>query len=991
MAGAPSDSSGLDDTLPSPGSPAASSPAQAPERVGRYRLERVLGRGGMGVVHAAHDPDLDRLVALKVMHDSRGQARLVREAQAMARLRHPNVLTVHDVGVAGDRVYITMELIAGTTLRAWQTAAPRSWREIVTMYLAAGRGLAAAHQADIVHRDFNPGNVLVGKDGSIYVADFGLARTGEAGSDDDARPSSGTASGNNPLTTVGTVVGTPAYMAPEQHEGATVGPAADQFAFAAALWEALAGAPPFVGANIDELAVAKREERVGPAPRRAPGWMVAMLRRAMRRDPGDRHASMADLVRALEHGLGRRRRVLAVAAAAATAAALAVLAIVLVTVRSTSGPGCKVAGADVAATWNDTARARITAAFTASDRPHAATTLPRVLAGLDRTAGALSSARIAACEAGRKGGTQAADVLARRDACLDRRRNDLRAIVTLLGSGPDPDVIDNAYETVIGLEDPAGCAAFAQSEVLQPAPAIRADVDDARARLAETDALLKTGKMAAAAAAIDAHVARARTLGFAPLLGETLLLRARILAEQGDAAGVEAFGDAATAGAEAHDDHLIAVALVEQLALLEDEGGKPADALQWMVAAEAAVARANDPELRDDFLVARGSTYRSLGRYAEARADLEAALASVEARTSEESFDTGLVVAILANVLSDEGKMDEALALDRRVEAIYQETIGPEHPKFAQLLNNIGLRLDAAGKYDEARIEHERALALKERVMGPEHPSVAMSLNNLAVVASHRGRAAESLAYNRRALAIREKTLGPEHPLTASTLTNIGIDLALGGSNEEALAVYRRALAIREKVLGPEHPSTASTLASMSRVLINLGRHDEALAAAKRALAIRKNVLGDHKLTAKSYLYLGEVLASMKKQNESCDAIAEGLVVMGRVVDPEHPELMSYLIGASDCLLMQGKARAAVPLAERAVAIGENHDGDATHLARARGELAIALWEAGGNDARALQLARDAYAHLAGVPGNEEDTVGLVRLLKANGVAVQAP
>lgn len=988
MAGDPSDSGSFDDTLPASGS----SPAQGPERIGRYRLERVLGRGGMGVVHAARDPDLDRVVALKVMHESRGQARLVREAQAMARLRHPNVLTVHDVGVSDDRVYITMELVEGTTLRAWQTAAPRTWREVVTMYIAAGRGLVAAHDAGIVHRDFNPGNVLVGKDGSIRVADFGLARALEL--PDEERPAGPTSTSNvggDALTTVGTVVGTPAYMAPEQHEGDPVGPLADQFAFAAAMWEALAGARPFVGASIEELALAKREARLGPTPRHAPGWLVAHLRRALRPDPGDRHASMADLVRALEHGLGRRRRVLAIAAAGA--AVVGVAAVALVVARSPAGPGCKVAGADVAATWNDGARARIVAAFTASDRPHAAATLTRVLAGLDRAAGALSSARIAACEAERERTKPSAEALERRMACLDRRRNDLRAIVTLLGAGPDADVIDNAYEGVVGLEDPAGCAAAGQSQAPQPAPTIRAQVDDARARLAETEALLEAGKMEPAAAVIDDHVARARELGFTPLLAETLLLRARILADKGDAAaGIEAFQEAAAASAAARDDHLIAAALVEQLALLEDEGGKPADALQWMVAAEAAVARTGDPRLREDFLVARGNTYRNLGRYAESKTDLETALASVEARTGKESYETGLVVSSLANVLSDEGEMDEALALDRRVEAIYQKTLGPDHPKFAQLLNNIGLRLDAAGKYDEARAAHERSLSIKERTMGPEHPSVAVSLNNLGLVAHHQGRSDDSLAYHRRALAVREKALGPEHPLTASTLTNLGTVLHQRGSYDEALDVHRRALAIREKVLGPDHPSTAWTLAAMAAVLGDFGRLDEALAASKRALAIREEALGVHRLTAKSYANLANVHAAMGHQDEACATNARGLAIMEQVVESDHPDLVLYLVGEADCLRMRGKAREGMPLVERAVAIGEKNDvGDETALARAHSVLAYLLWETGGDRARALQLARDAHARLAGDPYYRADNAELARWLKARGVSVASP
>ncbi|HEY6174361.1 MAG TPA: serine/threonine-protein kinase, partial [Kofleriaceae bacterium] len=198
-------------------------------RLGRYRIDDVIGAGGRGIVLAARDPELARSIALKVLRrdDAVSQSELLIEGQAMARLRHPNVVSVYDVGVASDRVFIAMELVVGVTLRAWQSRA-RPWRAVVETYLAAGRGLAAAHAAAVVHADFKPDNVLVGEDGSVRVADFGLASVVRA-------------SGR------GRIVGTPAYMAPEQHAGAAVGPEADQFAFATALWEALAGSRPFGG------------------------------------------------------------------------------------------------------------------------------------------------------------------------------------------------------------------------------------------------------------------------------------------------------------------------------------------------------------------------------------------------------------------------------------------------------------------------------------------------------------------------------------------------------------------------------------------------------------------------------------------------------------------------------------------------------------------------------------------------------------------------
>ncbi|HEX8113371.1 MAG TPA: serine/threonine-protein kinase, partial [Kofleriaceae bacterium] len=247
---------------------AASAPAEPAEpfgaNLGRYRLERELGAGAMGVVHAAFDPDLERRIALKVLRGAtattQARDRLLREARAMARLSHPNVVTVHEVGTAGGRDFVAMELIHGETLAEWLRAQPRPPAAILDAFLAAGRGLAAAHAAGIVHRDFKPHNVLRSRDGRIVVTDFGLAREAHGapapaldatlplGAEITAGGSSSPLAG---LTVTGSLLGTPAYMAPEQWSGGAVTPATDQFAFCVALWEALAGQRPYPGPTLD--------------------------------------------------------------------------------------------------------------------------------------------------------------------------------------------------------------------------------------------------------------------------------------------------------------------------------------------------------------------------------------------------------------------------------------------------------------------------------------------------------------------------------------------------------------------------------------------------------------------------------------------------------------------------------------------------------------------------------------------------------------------
>jgi serine/threonine protein kinase len=306
--------------------PAAPAPAEADLAaglaagtvVGRYVVEHEIGSGGMGVVYAARDPALGRLVAVKVLrganHPSTGE-RVRREAQAMARLAHPNVVAVHDVGRFEDRIFVAMEYVAGATLARW-SATPRPPHEVLDAYYAAGRGLAAAHAAGIVHRDFKPENVFVGHDGRVRVGDFGVARTVAIGAGYVAVPSSGAAAlpivSDPPakpdrLTAPGTLLGTPYYIAPELYDGADADARSDQFSFCVALFTALHGKRPFAGDTFTALATNVRAGRIQRA--RAPGVSRAIhaaIRRGLSADPEARFASLHDLLAELRPAPRRR-------------------------------------------------------------------------------------------------------------------------------------------------------------------------------------------------------------------------------------------------------------------------------------------------------------------------------------------------------------------------------------------------------------------------------------------------------------------------------------------------------------------------------------------------------------------------------------------------------------------------------------------------------------------------------------------------------------
>jgi hypothetical protein len=291
------------------------------DTVGRYVILDCIGAGAMGIVYTAHDPDLGRKVALKLLRPdpsvpaSRGaQSRLLREAQAMAQLSHPHVIRIYDVGVLGDEVFIAMELVEGGTLTQWLQQRRRPWREVLDVFRKAGEGLAAAHEAGLVHRDFKPDNVLVGRDGRVCVTDFGLARL--TGSPALVKEDGGAAPAASPLaasmTAAGTLVGTPAYMSPEQLAGEPADSRSDVFGFCVALYEGLYGQRPFAGDSLAGLsaAIARGDIRRGPSPaKNVPGWLRRVVETGLAATPSSRPPSMRALLHAIDAAAVRARYV----------------------------------------------------------------------------------------------------------------------------------------------------------------------------------------------------------------------------------------------------------------------------------------------------------------------------------------------------------------------------------------------------------------------------------------------------------------------------------------------------------------------------------------------------------------------------------------------------------------------------------------------------------------------------------------------------------
>ena len=387
-------------------SPGTGGPAEASERIGRFVLGRELGRGAMGTVYAAEDPELARPIALKVLHDATAADRLRREARALARLDHPNVVRVYDVGMTGEHAFVAMELIAGENLRHWLQAEPRKLPEIVDVLVQAGRGLAAAHAAGIVHRDFKPDNVLVAP-GRVVVGDFGLSRLGgELG--ERSVTSSLDVISEDKLTVTGAVIGTPAYMAPEQATGDAT-PASDQFAFCVAAWEALFGARPFSGTTLREMRDQASAGRVlRPVGAAVPRRIERALRRGLAARSEDRFASMDALLAAIAPRRGRW--VIAVALALVV---IAVGAWWLAASRPQADP-CVREGNAIFADWTDAARERVRAALG-----------EQRAAQLAHYANAWRDARVALCRAPSTADPAEVERRAARTVCYDRARVEL--------------------------------------------------------------------------------------------------------------------------------------------------------------------------------------------------------------------------------------------------------------------------------------------------------------------------------------------------------------------------------------------------------------------------------------------------------------------------------------------------------------------------------------------------------------------------------------
>ena len=662
-----------------------------PTLIGRYVLLDILGTGGMGVVYRAYDPQLDRKVALKLIHpraidDRQARDRLINEGRALARLEHANIVPVYDVVEKGDQIVVVMELVEGETLNHWQVTRRGQWRELIAVYAAAGRGLAAAHALGLVHRDFKPANVIVGNDGRVRVLDFGLVLV-VAGADQPvvvtAMPAPAVTSGG--LTATGAVVGTPAYMAPEQLEAGVTTAAADQFSFCVALYEALYGVRPFPGDSVEQLVAAIQARRLtAPASSRpVPGWLRALVVRGLEPAPAARHASMAPLLAELERERGWRRWRWPLVAAVLVAVAAA--AIILPRQQDPLA-ACDGGIDEISTAWGLGAAMRVRALLLAAQTPDTVGQADQVVDGLDRYRGGWVDAHRSSCRARVRRGLSD-DSSRRRTRCLASRRVDLANAADVLVR-MDRTNVSRALEVVSGLPPIAWCTNDSVLEATSEPPtsvATAVSVEALRGTLSAAAAEEHAGRSSHALAMASAALAEAETVGYPPVAIEAGLIvgRLRLFREEFTEA-VPVLLAAERLALEEGLDSSAVIAFARRLyAAGRLERDIPRLLIQLEVFESLSESLDGDHFARPLLLSNAGTVQRELGDRAAARRYFAAAHDAV---AGEHEPDLELT-AIDLNIAMDTEDADQRMALTRGVWQHRQELLGPPHPLTLQALS----------------------------------------------------------------------------------------------------------------------------------------------------------------------------------------------------------------------------------------------------------------------------------------------------------------
>lgn len=962
-----------------------------PVTISRYVLLERLGAGGAGVVYRAYDPELDRKVAVKLLRagadSGEARMRLIREGRAIARLSHPNIVAVHDVGsygtadlggqsdeardVPGEGVFVVMELVEGASLATWLRAT-RGVREVLDVFLAAGEALASAHSMGLIHRDFKPGNVLVGTDGRPRVLDFGLARALESSSDTGrvVRDALGTPSpqqGGDPdktleldrsdpgdtarmafeptpmevsLTATGALMGTPLYMAPEQHEGRDTDERTDQFAFCASLYEGLYGEAPFEGVDLETLARAKRGFEVRPAPDRSrvPLRLRRIVLRGLSYDPQDRFPDMQSLLAELRHDPAAvRRRILS---AALVVVALFIVASGFFAWQRERERSCEVDPSRLQGVWDDNVREAASRAFMAIDQPYVAGVWDRVTVRLDAYVDRWVDAQTTVCKDTVVRGDVRPEVMTRRMLCLDRCINRVTQVTQEFREA-DAVVAERAVQMVSALPSLDACLGELEEDAAVPDdPELRTALLAIAGELGRAETLRMRGAYDESAAALETAQGQVNELGYTPLHARTLSQRGVLYRDRGDVQQAEQVLHAAFVAAErARDDHLATEALVELVSVVGPTMARYDEADRLAEHAAAKLDRHDlGPTLRARFATVLGDLRRSQGRLDEAEA------AYLEAQ-----------------------KHLEAIA-------------GATGPRLAEIHEGRGAVAAARGDYTQSGAQFQAARDIWIREVGDQHPRSANALYELGRNAQRQRRPKDAHEMMTRALETMKSTWGEAHPKVAKATEGLGYLYLDMGRSDDALATLRRAERMLARAYRPQHPWVAYAIANQGVALWQLGRLESAHEHAQRSARMLREELGDdHVVVRYVTMFDGRVLHSMGRSDEARPLLEEALAFLTHKLGRNHPRVVEALDRLIRVDLDTGHPDRARSRLEEAHKIAQAIDLDAADDASLRFLSARALWPT--DPALALERAREAAAIVDGLSYPRPESVEIARWL----------
>ncbi|MEM6990788.1 MAG: serine/threonine-protein kinase [Myxococcota bacterium] len=835
----------------------------------RYRVLERIGEGAMGLVYLADDLDLGRKAAIKVSTDQPSVAtkeRLDREARALAKLSHPNVVTVYGVGTHGVHMFIAMEYVDGGTSRQWLRER-HPWQELLDHFTDVGRGLDAAHRVQVIHGDLKPDNILVARDGRVMVADFGLARAPSGPPAWDTRPA-GRAPGTHARDTTG---GTMPYASPERRRGAAADVRSDLFALCVCFHEALAGQRPDIGRNPGSV-------RTAPRPAGVPRRVWAAIVRGLDPAPEARWPSVDALLAELVEARRRRRWPLILGLVAAGGA---------VGLWAGHSPPCRVSDELAAEVWNEQDAEALAEAWAELEAPMAQHSAPIVASTFERYAADWHDARQTVCRATHVEHAQSAELLDARMHCLDQLKQTLRQLVSIL-SVPDAAVVQTAIGAAANLLAPSRCVGSYDSGIAPTTEAQARVVGEVEADLARARALLLAGRAADVVALIEPHLSSRAAVAHPPTAVGVYAVYAEALADQGRlddgslyahrALGIALRADLATRAADA-------ARLMVQIVAVRPSTANQVDA--WVDVAQGLLQRSSGGDIERAKLVGyQGHAAATLGEFGVAERHHRAAYGMF-------------------------------LAAERRDLACIAQT-------------DVGAALRERGDYRAARLEYEGALEVATELFGEQHPSLGPILDGLAYTGRELGRAPEAEALYRRALSLYQTNLGPQSAKASGALNNLAGWFLREGRTEDALETYRSGLAALEAGGSSDnHRMLRSNLmGNVGRTLMTMDRFDEAAQWQRRALQELEQIPSEPVQLAVGLANLA-MTEQLRGREDAARRLSTRAITMVRTnLAEDHPRRGQLMIAAASLALRGDDAERALALLGEARTAVDSTDND---------------------------------------------------------------